>query len=105
MSLIPVKDTVVIVRSKGYDRWGEPLGTEEIELKCRIDYQFQIVKNNQGEDVVAKATILFDKVADINYSDSITFTDEFGVKHSETPISIAPIKDIGGKTVMTRVVV
>ncbi|MED4840399.1 hypothetical protein P9695_08775 [Weizmannia sp. CD-2023] len=105
MSLIPMKDTVVIVRSKGYDRWGEPLGTEEIELKCRIDYQFQVVKNDKGEDVVAKATLLFNKIADIQYSDKITFTDEFGVQHTETPISISPLKNISGNPIMTRVVV
>jgi hypothetical protein len=104
--MIKANDPITIIRPQGFDRWGEALDPIEIELKARIDMTIENVTDQQGNENVSKAQILFKGLVEVRYDDTLKWTDEFGNEYVEKPLSIAPIKNAGGKkVVVTKVVV
>jgi hypothetical protein len=104
MSLIPLKETVIVEKAGSLDDWGRPTGVTTETFACRIDYQTEIVKNDKGEDVVSKATILIDGFAPVKTSDTVKWSDSYG-DHEAKPLSVSPLKDLLSKVLFTRVVV
>lgn len=104
MSLIPLNDTVTVTKADVLDDWGRPSGTTQLTFKCRVDYQNTVVKNQNGEDVVSKAIILIDGVANVSTDDTISWSDDYG-DHEEKPLSVSPLKDFSSKVLFTKVVV
>lgn len=102
--MIPTKDTVIVTKVGGLDDWGRPTGTSSVQYSGRVDYQTEIVKMENGEDAVSKATILIKGVALITTTDTVTWTDAFGT-HSAKPLSVSPLKDLSSKVLFTKVVV
>lgn len=102
--MIPTRQPLFVEKSGTLDDWGRPTGNIITEHLARIDYQTNVVKNENGEDVVSKATILIKGFANVNTKDTIRWTDEFGEK-SERPISVNPIYDINAILIFTKVVI
>lgn len=108
--MIPMKDTIYIVRPQGFDRWGEPIDPIEIEVKGRVDLNIESKTTTSGgltsgEETVYSASILFKGLQVVRYDDMLRWIDEFGVEQVEKPINIVPLKDVGGKVVLTKVMV
>jgi len=103
MALLPMKQTVKITRPGVVDEWGEGGAPTVFTLKCRVDETTKVVQNQFGEQVVAGMEIMFDKLANVRYSDVIEYTDELGVTVKRNPIKIEPVRMINGKAAMTAV--
>jgi hypothetical protein len=58
-----------------------------------------------SEIVIASARILFDKLADIRETDTIVFTNELGQTFEKTPKEINVKRSVGGKPMLTEVIV
>ena len=101
--MIPTNEKIKVLSSE-VDDWGRPLDPEAKEYKCRIDYQNDVVKSDNGEEVVSKATILIKGVALITTADTIEWTDAYGT-HTAQPVTVNPIKDLSHKVVFTKVVI
>lgn len=102
MARVAMKQRITIERSVT-DEWGEEVLGDSIEYKARVDESSTLVRNRQGDEVVSAAQILLDKLADVQYDDYVTYTDELGRTIREKPIKIAPIRDIAGKATLTEV--
>ncbi|MEK3776851.1 hypothetical protein MHB85_20320 [Paenibacillus sp. FSL K6-4396] len=48
-------------------------------------------------------TILLDKLPDITYDDTITYTNELGVTIARKPVAIKPRRMLSGRPVLTEV--
>ncbi|MEH6941679.1 hypothetical protein [Bacillus sp. JJ722] len=103
MAVLPLKQTVIITRKNEPDEWGEGGTIDTFTLKCRVDEESKLVQNQFGDEVVAGASILFDKLADIRYGDTIEYTNELNITISRSPIRIATVRNIGGKPWLTEV--
>lgn len=114
MALIPLKQTITVIRPQGQDDYGRPLEPIRLEVKCRFEEGSKAVRRyssiagaNQtmSEEVVSSATITLDKLADINYSDDIEYTNEAGHVTLYSPLKIDITRNIAGKPIMTEVYV
>ena len=103
MAIVPLKQTAIIHKPGGKDDWGRDLPGETIVLKCRADERTEVVKNQLGEEVVSSVQLMFDKLPDISYDDTIEFTNELGVTVKRKPVNIEPIRAINGKPMLTAV--
>lgn len=101
--MIPTKDIIFVQKNGELDDWGRPTPGEVLEFPCRIDYQTQVVQDDNGEEVVSKVQILVKGFANITTDDNISWVDEYG-EHDVNPISVSPIKDLGSKILFTKVV-
>ncbi|MEH7116906.1 hypothetical protein V7128_05690 [Neobacillus vireti] len=102
--MIPVNDTVTIEKAGGLDDWGRPTGVFTETFKCRIDYQTQVIKAENGEDAISKAAILIKGVALVTTNDTVKWSDDYG-NHEAKPLSVSPLKDLSSKVLFTKVVV
>lgn len=102
--MIPTTETVTVQQVGSLDDWGRPVEGSVETFKCRIDYRTQVVKADNGEDAIAKATILIKGVANVTTNDTVSWTDQFGT-HKAKPISVSPVKDLSSKVLFTKVVV
>ncbi|WP_350303561.1 hypothetical protein [Bacillus pumilus] len=105
-----MRQTVTVKRlSDERDVWGNPATeAEEFTLKCRIDEGSIAVKTRsnsiiKSEETVASARILLDRLADVRYTDIISYTNELGETMEKRPKEINPKRHIGGKAIMTEV--
>lgn len=104
MALIPLKQTVTVIRQGEVDRWGNPVTPEQrIPLKCRVDESSQKVQNSIGDEVVAGMEITLDKLVDIRYSDQLEYTNELNITIKRTPIKIEIVRALNGKPILTVV--
>lgn len=104
MALIPLKQSVTIIREGETDEWGEVITPPVLfTLKCRVDEDTKIVKNSIGDEVVAGLEIVFNKLPDIRMSDFIEYTNELDVTVKRTPIKIEPVRMVNGKPALTVV--
>ena len=114
MAIIPMKQTAVIVKNNltSSDGWGGNLTSGSIPVKCRFVERSQLyktaaglkdVRDSKGKEVVFKGTFTFNKSLDLNLHDKIEFTNEMGVTHSYTPITIDVIRNLSGRAVATLV--
>lgn len=110
MPLVPMKQTVLISRGgDGVDEWGNPLPPSTFTLACSVNEGSQIVQQmsgglNTSETAIARAKILFDKLADIRYTDEVSFTNELGETITRKPKEIN-VKRMNGKPLLTEVFV
>lgn len=110
MALIPLKDTVNIIRvatdSSGeplIDAWGNPTYADPVSYRCRIEESTRMVRNQQGNEVVSNTRILLDKVVAVSYSDDISYTDATGQVVTLKPVKVSRIKDFSSKVIFTEV--
>lgn len=110
MSWVPLKQTVTIHRSKGEDEYGRPLSPEIFELPCRVDegaflVEYRTSGNISSREVVAEARIIFDKLADIKYTDQIEYRNELDEIIKKPPQKISIKRHINTKPILTEVFV
>jgi hypothetical protein len=103
MPIIPLKQKVTVFRSGGVDDWGYELPGTTIEMKARVDEKTETVVTPAGEEAVTGVQITLNKLADIRYSDEISYIDELGRKTKRKPVKIEPIRGINGKAILTVV--
>lgn len=103
MPIIPLKQSATIEKMGERNDYGEAEVIETFSLICRADEKTQVVKNQVGKEVVSTVELLFDRMANIGYDDTVTFTNELGVTISRQPLSIEPIRMINGKPILTAV--
>lgn len=102
--MIPLKQQVTIIKGNTTDEWGVPIPGEQFTYPCRIDYQTQKVVRSDGEEVTASATILLKGLVDVAYTDEVQWMDALHT-YKRKPLQIAPLPDISGKILFTKVVV
>jgi hypothetical protein len=114
MALIPLKQTVRIKRPGTVDKWGNPIAPTEFTLPCRIVEGTKLTRRTtssassgtisvNAEEVVSTAQIFFDKLADIQLTDEIYYTDDNGKTRLYKPISIEVKRGLNGKALFTVV--
>lgn len=132
MPIVPMKQTVVVKRvqfeadnrTNRLDEWGVPIyeGTYFIapnqtlnadktySVKCRIEEGSSLTRymsagTSTSETIVATARILFDKLADVQYSDLLSYTNELGEIIERRPKEINVKRGANGKPIMTEVLI
>lgn len=81
---------VTLSHSGGLDMWNEPLPPVLLPFMGRVDRGSKLVRNAQGEQVVASATVLIPKsIASVTLADRIITAD--GIEHAI--ITLDPIYD------------
>jgi hypothetical protein len=114
MALIPLKQTVTVKRPGAPDKWGNPTAPIEFTLPCRIVEGVKLTRRMSAvgtggtvavnaEEVVSTAQIFFDKLADIQLTDEIYYTDENGKTRLYKPLSIEVKRGLNGKALFTVV--
>jgi len=114
MAIIPMKQTAVILKNDqaSSDGWGGKNTTGSFSIKCRFVERSQLykttaglkdIRDSKGKEVVFKGTFTFNKSVDLNLHDKIEFTNEVGVSHVYTPITIDVIRNLSGKVIATLV--
>ena len=64
---IYLTDTVTHISTTVIDEWGEPTEVET-DISCKIEWQTQYIKNDQGEDILSYAHLWL-AVQDIDQED------------------------------------
>jgi hypothetical protein len=110
MAILPMKQTVTIQRGSTLDDWGNEIPEQSFTLNCRVDEGSSVVVYRSAgtkisETIVATARIFFDKLADIQETDTILFTNELGVTLERQPKEINVKRGVGGKPLLTEVVI
>lgn len=100
-----MKQTITVTKAGELDGWAVPTPGEEIAYKARVTEETKVVTNSLGEEAVAILHILLDKLADVSYDDTITYTDEFGVTVARKPLKIAPKRMLNARAIVTEVFV
>ncbi|WP_404351672.1 hypothetical protein LG311_10270 [Sutcliffiella horikoshii] len=117
MPIVPMKQTITVTRaltdyvdgSPRLDEWGNPIPDDIFTLKCRVDEGTRLSEsrssglNRDGETAVSTVRILFDKLADIQYTDLLSFENELGEKITGKPKEINVRRNVGGKPILTEV--
>jgi hypothetical protein len=103
--LIPLKNTVTVIKSGIEDSWGVIQPGASVTYKCRIDYKTQRVLNREGVEVTASATILIKGLQNIEHGDWVQWSDALNNVYTRKPIRIEPLAGFTGKILFTRVVV
>jgi hypothetical protein len=114
MALIPLKQTVRIKRPGTVDKWGNPTAPTQFTLPCRIVEGVKLTRRMSSvgtggtvavnaEEVVSTAQIFFDKLADIQLTDEIYYTDDNGKTRLYKPLSIEVKRGLNGKALLTVV--
>lgn len=105
MPLIPMKQTITVTKAGGSDGWGNVATGEVLTLKARVTEETNVVTNQAGNEAVASLRVLLDKLADISYDDTITYTNEIGVTVARKPLMIGIKRGISGAALLTEVFV
>lgn len=109
MPLVPMKQSVTIGRDDGpLDRWGKATKRKTFTLPCRFDEGSFLVEEKSSGNVtsqtsVATGRIFFDKLADIRYTDDITYVNELNISVTRKPKKINVKRSNSGKPVLTEV--
>ena len=105
MAIIPLKQTITVrkIINVDDDGWDDEIWSEPITHKVRATEKVEIVMNVLGEEKTASVKLTFDKLADIAYTDEITYSNELGVTITRTPLSIKPVRMVNGKAALTTV--
>jgi hypothetical protein len=103
MALVPMKDSITIVKSDGIDGWGEPIPGETITAKGRVTENTAVVINQNGEEVASRFSILLPASVIVGYGDEVSFIDSTGATVNGNPVAIKAIKDYVGKVILRKV--
>lgn len=110
MAIMPMKQTVIRIRSTG-DEWDGTKTVIRTPMKCAINEGAKLVRSMSGssgvqgttsQEVVSSAQIYFDKLADIQLTDELEYTNELGITRKYPPLTIE-IKRLNGKPILTVV--
>jgi len=102
MAIIPLKQKITVERAT-QDDWGNETLEEPVVYKARVSEGTMLVRNRQGEEVASTAQIRLDKLADIQYDDYVSYTDELGRTIREKPVKISTTRMFNGKATLTKV--
>ncbi|NOU98480.1 hypothetical protein [Paenibacillus planticolens] len=105
MALVPLKQTITVTKAGVTDEWGDVGPGDELTLKARVVEETKIITAASGKEAVTSLHIYLDKLADISYDDTITFTNENGVTVERKPLSIAVKRGFSSKPILTEVFV
>lgn len=105
MAIIPLNQTVKITKPGVDSGWGHRMPDAEFELRARVVEETRTVTNPFGKEVVSSMSVILDKMANVLYDDTLTYTNELGVTISRKPLSIEPRRGVGGKVLLTEVFV
>jgi hypothetical protein len=110
VAIIPMRQTITVTRGGDIDEWGNATPGETLTFDCRIDEgsqvrQYRSAGTTESEIIVATARILLDKLADIRETDTIAYTNELGITIEKKPKEINVKRNVGGKPVLTEVVI
>jgi hypothetical protein len=72
-------DAITLVRSGGFDQWGEPLLTTSVAFNGYIERKTRLIRNFAGEQVVSSALIYCPSTLVITHDDKVNFD---GADHS-----------------------
>lgn len=103
MAIIPLKQSVEVVKYGEPDRWGDAVIEDEKTYKARIDNSVKEVMNNAGVEVISTAQVWLNKYPFITYEHEFKYTDEHGNTIARKPELIEPIRMINGKPTLTIV--
>ncbi|ALH46383.1 hypothetical protein ABNC92_10525 [Paenibacillus larvae] len=108
MPLIPMRQTLQVERGSGeLDKWGNPKPGASTEYKCRADEGLFVTDDMQarvtGKSEVANVKFLLDRLADIRPDDHLKYVNELGKKYEGRPKKVRVLRDIGGKALLTEV--
>lgn len=101
--MIPLNHTATIVKANGLDAWGVPIDGERLSLPCNIRQETKKTKNQNGEEVVSVATILFKGYVDVDYADTLEWSFPDGESKSVTPVNVSVKRDLSGAAQLTKV--
>lgn len=110
MPIIPMQQTITVKRGGALDDWGNATPGVTSTLKCRVDEGSSVVNSRSQRYVndsteVSTARILLDGLADIKYTDIITFTNELGETIEKSPKEINVKRHVSGRPMLTEVLV
>lgn len=104
MAAIPLKQTVIYAKLIGTDPdYGDPIYGEPTPLKCRFQEGGRLVRNQRGQEVLSVGTFFFNKLAEVNFGDTLTYTNELETETTYTPIAISVKRELNGKPLLTEV--
>lgn len=104
MAIIPLKQSAIITPVSSVDPdYGNEIPGVPYTLKCRFSEGVKLVRNQHGNEVVSVGTFLFDKLATVTVSDTLTYTNELNAESSYSPLTISVKRDIAGKPLLTEV--
>jgi hypothetical protein len=103
MALIPMKQTIQVRRVGPIGNNGRPTVLPPTDMKARVSEGSRLVRNKDGAEVIASATLYLDKLAEVNVDDKIAYTDELGRVRSWTALTVDVKRDLGGKPLLTEV--
>jgi hypothetical protein len=103
MPFVAMNQKITVTKAGASDGWGGKVDAVTIEYKARVTEETKTVVNNYGEEAVSSMTILLDKLPDITYDDTITYTNELGVTITRKPAAIKPKRMYGGRPAITEV--
>lgn len=66
-------DAITLVRSNGYDQWGEPLATTCVAFDGYIERKTRLIRNFAGEQVVSSAMIYCPSTLVVTHEDKVNF--------------------------------
>jgi hypothetical protein len=72
-------DAITLVRSGGFDQWGEPLAVTNVAFNGYIERKTRLIRNFAGEQVVSSAMIYCPSTLTITHDDKMNFD---GADHS-----------------------
>ena len=110
MAIMPMKQTVTRIRKSG-DEWDGTYTETPTDMKCAIMEGTKLVRSMSGtvgaqsvssSEVVSSAQIYLDKLADIQLTDELEYTNELGITRTYLPLTI-DIKRLNGKPILTVV--
>jgi hypothetical protein len=110
MALIPMKQIITIERGEKLNDFGKPIPDQTFTIKCRVDegtflVEYRASSNVTSKEVVAKAKILLDKLQDVRYEDTIVYVNELDQTVKAKPKKINVKRNMGGKPILTEVLV
>jgi hypothetical protein len=108
MALIPLLQEIkVYKKSNGLDEWGNPILSEPITLKARVDEGSFVTSDKEsyvtGKVIVAQVRVFLEGLADISYDDEIEYTNELNQTIRRKPKRINIKRNIAGKPELTEV--
>jgi hypothetical protein len=66
-------DTITLVRSGGYDKWGEPKATTNVVFSGRVERKTKLIQNFKGEQAVSTAMIYIPGDIAVTQEDKLNF--------------------------------
>jgi len=54
-------DEVIILKSNGYDSWGEPESGEMVTVRGYVEWKTRLVRNRKGEEAVSSCVVYLPK--------------------------------------------